>query len=68
MQRHPLLVDGFVTAVVSLLAFGSFYATDHQEFHGPVPPRPVDALGFVLVALASFPLVARRAGRWPHSG
>ncbi len=60
MQRHPLLVDAFVTLVLSAAAFGSFYATGHQTFDGPVQPRAADALGYLLVALASLPLVARR--------
>lgn len=60
MQRHPLLVDAFVTLVLSAAAFGSFYATGHETFDGPVAPRAADALGYLLVALASLPLVARR--------
>ncbi|MGZ4726939.1 MAG: sensor histidine kinase [Acidimicrobiales bacterium] len=60
MQRHPLLVDTLVAALVSTIAFGSYVATGHDRFQGKIAPRPVDALGFVLVALAAFPLAARR--------
>jgi signal transduction histidine kinase len=60
MQRHPLIVDAIVAALISALAFGSYIASVHQDRSGTVPPRPVDALGFVFVALASLPLVIRR--------
>jgi signal transduction histidine kinase len=59
MQRHPLVVDAVVALVVTAIAFGSYAASTHNV-HPRVEPQAVDALGFLLVALASLPLVLRR--------